>query len=82
MAQSALASGPAATTIFNAANEQAVAQFLEGGMTFGMIPKAIAETLSGLSHRFSPPSSLEEVFEIDRQARAYCGQRLKEALAR
>jgi 1-deoxy-D-xylulose-5-phosphate reductoisomerase len=82
MAQSALASGPAATTIFNAANEQAVASFLEGDMAFGMIPRAISESLSGLSHRFSPPSSLDDVFEIDRQARAYCGQWLREALAR
>jgi 1-deoxy-D-xylulose-5-phosphate reductoisomerase len=77
-----LASGPAATTIFNAANEQAVASFLEGDMAFGMIPRAISESLGGLSHRFSPPSSLEDVFEIDRQARAYCGQWLREALAR
>ncbi|MEY4724334.1 MAG: hypothetical protein RL043_483 [Pseudomonadota bacterium] len=82
MAQSALASGPAATTIFNAANEQAVASFLEGDMAFGMIPRAISESLSGLSHRFSQPSSLDDVFEIDRQARAYCGQWLRKALAR
>ena len=82
MAQSALASGPAATTIFNAANEQAVGVFLEGGMAFGMIPRAIEESLFGLSHRFAPPSSLEEVYEIDQQARAYCGHWLKETLAR
>ena len=82
MAQSALASGPAATTIFNAANEQAVAMFLDGGMAFGMIPRAIEESLCELRHQLATPTSLDEVFEIDRQARAYCGQWLQKALAR
>lgn len=42
--------GGAAPAVFNAANEQAVEAFLEGKMTFGEIPRAIAaalETLSG-----------------------------------
>jgi 1-deoxy-D-xylulose-5-phosphate reductoisomerase len=82
MAQSSLASGPAATTIFNAANEQAVAVFLEGKMPFGMIPRAIAATLEGLAHQVEAPAQLEEVFDIDHRARDFCQKWLAKTVTR
>jgi 1-deoxy-D-xylulose-5-phosphate reductoisomerase len=39
----------AAPAVFNAANEQAVEIFLQGKMTFGEIPRAIASALDALS---------------------------------
>jgi 1-deoxy-D-xylulose-5-phosphate reductoisomerase len=59
--------GGAQPAIFNAANEQAVALFLEGRATFGDIPRAIAralETLSGL-----PGGSRESLLAADQEAR-------------
>lgn len=41
--------GGAAPAVFNAANEQAVELFLQGKMTFGEIPRAIAAALETLS---------------------------------
>ena len=41
-------SGGAAPAVFNAANERAVALFLEGRITFGEIPRAIESALSAL----------------------------------
>jgi 1-deoxy-D-xylulose-5-phosphate reductoisomerase len=41
--------GGAAPAVFNAANERAVALFLDGRITFGEIPRAIESALTGLS---------------------------------
>jgi 1-deoxy-D-xylulose-5-phosphate reductoisomerase len=43
--------GGAAPAVFNAANEQAVALFLEGRISFGDIPRAIAGALDALGDR-------------------------------
>jgi 1-deoxy-D-xylulose-5-phosphate reductoisomerase len=40
--------GGAAPAVFNAANEQAVARFLDGDLPFGDIPRAIASALSAV----------------------------------
>jgi 1-deoxy-D-xylulose-5-phosphate reductoisomerase len=42
-------SGGAAPAVFNAANERAVALFLEGRITFGEIPRAIESALGALA---------------------------------
>ncbi|MEY4082680.1 MAG: 1-deoxy-D-xylulose 5-phosphate reductoisomerase [Pseudomonadota bacterium] len=77
MAQACLAQGPAATNVFNAANEQAVETFLAGRLAFGGISQAIEATLHELVSRLSDPNSLDAVYEIDRQARRVCADWLK-----
>jgi 1-deoxy-D-xylulose-5-phosphate reductoisomerase len=57
----------AAPIIFNAANEVAVAAFLEQRLGFTAIPAIIERVLQGLEA--AAPGSLDEVLEIDRQAR-------------
>ncbi len=61
--------GGAAPAIFNAANEQAVALFLEGRMTFAGIPIAIAGALDALAG--APAGSRERLLEADASARRH-----------
>jgi 1-deoxy-D-xylulose-5-phosphate reductoisomerase len=60
--------GGAAPAVFNAANEQAVEIFLEGKMTFGDIPRAIATALDRLQGAAS--DTREELQAADMAARA------------
>jgi 1-deoxy-D-xylulose-5-phosphate reductoisomerase len=68
LARSALAAGGAKPAILNAANEIAVASFLESGIGFLDIAAIASETLAV----YDPPvpRSIDEVLEIDREARA------------
>ena len=59
--------GGAAPAVFNAANEQAVEIFLNGGMTFGEIPRAIARALDTLQG--APSETLAELQAADAAAR-------------
>lgn len=68
LALEALRVGGAAPTIANAANEIAVAAFLDGRIGFMDIPAHIAHTLEHLHHT-PAPQSLEDVLAIDCAAR-------------
>ena len=67
LARQALAQGGAKPAILNAANEIAVASFLESRLAF----LDIAASVGAVLDRYDPPapSSLDEVLEIDREAR-------------
>jgi 1-deoxy-D-xylulose-5-phosphate reductoisomerase len=52
----------------NAANEVAVAAFLEGRIAWGAIAGVVAETLAGFDS--PPPRDVDDVIEADRRARA------------
>ncbi len=67
LAYEALHAGGAAPAILNAANEAAVAAFLENTLRFIDIPRVIDYVLSALA--LSAPQSLQDVLEIDRRAR-------------
>jgi 1-deoxy-D-xylulose-5-phosphate reductoisomerase len=56
----------------NAANEIAVARFLEGRIAFTSIPRIIDETMS--AHRVADVPTLEEVRKVDRWARAHADE--------
>jgi 1-deoxy-D-xylulose-5-phosphate reductoisomerase len=60
---------PGTTAVLNAANEVAVAAFLEGQIRFDQIHAINLETLA----RFVPaaPVSLEDLLGIDREARSH-----------
>jgi len=68
LAREALQAGNSAPTILNAANEVAVRAFLEGGIGFLDIANVVEDTLLGLPA--SPLQSLEDVWSVDREARA------------
>lgn len=69
--------GGAAPAIFNAADEVAVEAFLQGRLGFTGIPRVIAGTLDTVPN--VQPSRLEDVIEIDRQARAAAATFIAEA---
>jgi 1-deoxy-D-xylulose-5-phosphate reductoisomerase len=76
LAYRALEKGGSATAVLNAANEEAVAAFLDGRIPFAAIPESVQEVLD--DHRPSAASRLEEVLEADAWAR----ERSREALRR
>ncbi|MES3032923.1 MAG: 1-deoxy-D-xylulose-5-phosphate reductoisomerase [Gemmatimonadota bacterium] len=61
--------GGAAPAVFNAANEQAVARFLDGALSFGDIARAIASALSACGD--APGDTLEALVAADAAARAH-----------
>jgi 1-deoxy-D-xylulose-5-phosphate reductoisomerase len=58
--------------VLNAANEVAVASFLEGWLAFTSIPEVIAETMA--AHVATPTDTLEAVRRIDRWAHEYASE--------
>jgi 1-deoxy-D-xylulose-5-phosphate reductoisomerase len=76
LAYRALERGGSATAVLNAANEEAVAAFLDGRIPFNAIPESVHEVLD--DHPSAAVSRLEEVLEADAWAR----ERSREALRR
>jgi 1-deoxy-D-xylulose-5-phosphate reductoisomerase len=76
LAAEALEAGGTAPAVLNAANEEAVAAFLDGRISFTGIPESIGEVLD--HHPPTPVSRLEDVLAADAWAR----ERAKEALRR
>jgi 1-deoxy-D-xylulose-5-phosphate reductoisomerase len=68
LAREALQAGGAAPIVLNAANEVAVAGFLEGRLRFLDIADFVERALVRLD--FGTPSSIEDVLEIDRATRS------------
>ncbi|WP_455384108.1 1-deoxy-D-xylulose-5-phosphate reductoisomerase [Acidihalobacter prosperus] len=69
LAYEAMEAGGTATAVLNAANEVAVAAFLDEGLAFTAIPLVIEETLAALGT--APADDLETVVAWDRQAREH-----------
>ncbi|PHS36375.1 MAG: 1-deoxy-D-xylulose-5-phosphate reductoisomerase [Robiginitomaculum sp.] len=72
LARAALEAGGMAPTILNAANEIAVAQFLQGDLAFLHLTKCIETVLEHFQRENSfakAPQTLEDVLEIDKRAR-------------
>jgi 1-deoxy-D-xylulose-5-phosphate reductoisomerase len=68
LAREALAAGAGAPTVLNAANEAAVALFLDRRIGFLDIAAVVEETLASLG---APEAEgLEAILELDREARA------------
>ncbi len=75
LAQQAAAAGGSAPAVLNAANEVAVAAFLNGQLWFNGIPSLIAAVLD--AHAIEAVTSLEHVLELDRWAREQAGLLLR-----
>lgn len=68
LARQALEMGGSAPCALNAANEEAVAKFLEKKIAFTGIPKIVEKVL--MQHKPSPLNNLEDVLEADQWARS------------
>ena len=71
LAYAALRAGGTAPAVLNAANEVAVAAFLDGKLRYTAIPRVIEHALERLPA--APADSLEAVLDADRAARAAAG---------
>nr|WP_086939073.1 1-deoxy-D-xylulose-5-phosphate reductoisomerase [Thaumasiovibrio occultus] len=74
LAMEACFSGQAATTALNAANEVAVAAFLNGQIRFTDIARVNHAVLDGL--QAAEPTCLETILEVDRIARSHAEQKI------
>ena len=75
LARQALLRGGSAPVVLNAANEVAVAAFLDGRIRFTRIAELIAEALDRLPAR--ELSSIEECVAVDRETRRLAGEILR-----
>ncbi|MFQ6333066.1 1-deoxy-D-xylulose-5-phosphate reductoisomerase [Methylophilus sp. 3sh_L] len=75
LAYEALAAGGTAPAVLNAANEVAVAAFLQEKIHYLDIPRLIERTLQALP--VAPVVSIEQLLEIDQQARQFVEHALK-----
>ncbi|MDB6128737.1 MAG: 1-deoxy-D-xylulose 5-phosphate reductoisomerase [Verrucomicrobia bacterium] len=76
LARQVMAAGGIAPAVFNAANEVAVAAFLDGALPFLAIPSIIDQTLETVEN--FEPATLAEVLEADTAARRSATARLKQ----
>lgn len=67
LAQEAMAAGGTAPAVFNAANEVAVAAFLQNRAPFLAIPRIIEHTLATV--KLIEPTTLDQVLAVDAEAR-------------
>jgi 1-deoxy-D-xylulose-5-phosphate reductoisomerase len=84
LARTALESGNGATTILNAANEVAVAEFLASRLGFAGIPVLVEATLDAASQRglMREPESVGEALAIDHDSRSLARDLLPEIAAK
>jgi 1-deoxy-D-xylulose-5-phosphate reductoisomerase len=77
LAWDALAAAPGSTTVLNAANEEAVAAFLDGRARFTDIHAVNQATLSSLPPGLPAQASIEDLLALDLRARAEAREHLK-----
>jgi len=76
LAYRALEAGPSHAVVLNAANEVAVASYLEEKISFQSIPRVIEQSME--AHAGGPVGTLDEVRELDRWARLYSQNLVRE----
>lgn len=81
LAQDALAAGGIAPTVLNAANEIAVAAFLEGRIGLYGIPALVERVVSRMHGRNdpAPPAGIAEALALDAEARALAREAVDDA---
>ena len=75
LAKSAMTAAGVAPAIYNAANEVAVASFLEGRIPFLAIPRVVEHTMHALDN--FEPADLPAVLAADAKARRIAGEQMK-----
>jgi 1-deoxy-D-xylulose-5-phosphate reductoisomerase len=73
LAFQAAETGTSAPAVLNAANEVAVAAFLDGRLGFNQIPELVDRTLQSMSPEPVEGQGLETLLDIDQRARALAG---------
>lgn len=71
--------GGSLTAVYNAANEEAAAAFLDGRIRFPQIVETVAEVLRAADQWAAEPATVEEVLEAQRWARDRAGRAVERA---
>ncbi|MBQ8289380.1 MAG: 1-deoxy-D-xylulose-5-phosphate reductoisomerase [Clostridia bacterium] len=79
LAKRAMSAGGACPAIVNAADEIAVGAFLRGELKFYRISEAVAETFEKMPYA-RDERTLDGILAMDREARAICGEIIKEKM--
>ena len=74
LAARAIDAGGTWPAVYNAANEEAVAAFLAGGIRFPQIVDTVAEVLDGAADFARPAETVSEVLDVEKHARRLAGQ--------
>jgi 1-deoxy-D-xylulose-5-phosphate reductoisomerase len=84
LAWQALRAGSGATTVLNAANEIAVAEFVSGKISFNGIPALVEATLDAASRRgvMREPASIADAIAVDHDSRSLARDLLPEIAAK
>ncbi len=84
LAWQALRTGSGATTVLNAANEIAVAEFVNGRITFTGIPALVEATMDAASKRgvMREPGSIADAISVDHNSRSLARDLLPEIAAK
>jgi 1-deoxy-D-xylulose-5-phosphate reductoisomerase len=78
LAYDALGGPPGSTAVLNAANEAAVAAFLDGALRYTAIHEVNARTVDALAASLGPVSSIDELIALDARARNHAAALVKE----
>jgi 1-deoxy-D-xylulose-5-phosphate reductoisomerase len=78
LAWDALRGPEGSTTVLNAANEEAVAAFLDRRIGFGAIHRVNAATIEAVQPQLPQHAGVEDLLEVDARARAHARQRIQE----
>jgi 1-deoxy-D-xylulose-5-phosphate reductoisomerase len=68
--------------VYNAANEEAAAAFLEGSIRFPAIVRTIAEVLRAADQWAAEPATVDEVLDAQRWARARAKREVEKEISR
>jgi 1-deoxy-D-xylulose-5-phosphate reductoisomerase len=82
LVQEALRAGGAMPTVFNAANEVAVAAFLDGKIGFGGIARLVEATMEAAAKTNALPTSADDALSIDHSSRNRARDLLPEIAAK
>jgi 1-deoxy-D-xylulose-5-phosphate reductoisomerase len=75
LAKETMAAGGVAPAVFNAANELAVAAFLDGRIPFLAIPRVVEQTLGAITN--FEPAGLPDVIAVDAESRRVASTRIQ-----
>ena len=78
LAWDTLRAAPGSTTVLNAANEEAVAAFLGGGIRFDQIHDINADALAGVAVGARDASDVEALMQLDARARRHARARVRD----
>ncbi len=77
LARAAVTTGGTMPAVYNAANEEAAVEFLNGRLSFPRIVDTVGAVMDDCGHLSQVPTTMEDVLEAEREARAKAHERMR-----